>query len=313
MNASLNQNLVTITVLVGVSLGFLFPNFGMEWKPHVIYLLMLLIFSSALTIEPDKVIRSAYDVKSLAYILLTIFVLSPILALIGKLFFSPMTFAGIVLALSAPSALSVAFYTGIFKGDTAYGLLISIITNLLAILTIPITMFLVLRTTINLDLPSVFLNLAEVILVPMVLAFLIQRTLRTSVMRISRFTSRTNLVLSIPIIWGSMAAGVTYAETNPMQFLLVVVFIVTLLVALFTVTYKLSVAKGSIDRHKKAITTAIAVSARNGSLPLVIASALFNSEILLPLMANIVAQCLFLAALGTLIGRIHNIHDCKED
>lgn len=297
MSAFLNRNLTAITILASIALGFFHPDVGMYWKPYVAYLLMLLMFSTVLTIRPKDILESAHDVKALAYALFMIFVFAPALALIGKPLFSPITFAGIMLALCAPSAIATAFYASVFKGDTAYGLVISMTTNLLAILTIPLTMFLAIGATISLDVTWMILNLTQLILVPIAIAFLVQKTFHTDMSRLSRYTSKTNLMILLFVIWGSIAPGTAYAQDNPTQFLRLNLFILTLLVISFIVTYTLGARNG----HKRAITAGIAASVKNGALPLVIATTLFNSEILPPLVANLIAQSLILVALGTFL------------
>lgn len=194
MSTLLNRNLAVITVLASIALGFFLPGIGIQWKPYIAYALMSLMFLTILPIEPRIIIESARHIEPLAYALFMIFVLGPTLALVGKPLFSPITFAGIMLALSAPSAVSTAFYASIFEGDTAYGLVISIVTNLVAVLTIPITMFLAVGAAVSFDMPSMFLNLAQLILVPTALAFLVQRVLHVHLTRFSRYT--LNLALS---------------------------------------------------------------------------------------------------------------------
>jgi predicted Na+-dependent transporter len=163
MSVFISRNLAAIMVLSGIALGFSLPSIGMLWTHYVSYLLMVLMFSTILTIEPQDIVDCARKPSSLLYTLLMIFVLGPALALVGKSLFSPAAFAGIVLALSAPSAVSAAFFVGIFKGDTAYSLVTTVSTNLLAILTIPTTTFLAVGTSISLDLSSMFLSLVQLI------------------------------------------------------------------------------------------------------------------------------------------------------
>ena len=309
MRAFLDRNLMEIMMLTSVALGFLLPDIGVHWKQYVAYLLMLMLFSTILTVEPDKVMESARNVRSLGYALAMVLVLGPALALTGKSLFSPSTFVGIMLALSAPSAVSAAFFSSKFEGDTAYALVITIVTHLLVILTIPLTMFLTLGAIISLDLSSMFLDLVKLILVPTALAFLVSKTIHIDQKRISRYVSKTNLVLLSLIIWGSMSSGATYTRDNPLQFLWLTLFIIALLVIVFAVAFK------SCEKHgrKQAITVGIAAIARNGALPFVIATTLFSSETLPPLVANIVAQNLLLVTLGTLLRKMKFIEVERND
>lgn len=288
------HNLAAITILGSVVFGFFLSDIGNYWKPYTPYLLMLLMFSTVLTIRPRDIAESAKDTRSLASAIFIVFVIGPALAFTGRFLFSPATFAGIILALCAPSAVATAYYSGLFNGDTAYGLVMSITTNLIAILTIPTTMFLTVGTVVSLDLTSMFLNLAELILVPAIIAFLAQRVMRSHVVKVSRHTSKINLAILFFLIWASIAPGSAYARQNLLEFMWLSILMFAVLATLFVVSYRLVVRLG----RKKAITTGVAASVRNGALALVLATTFSNPEIILPLVANLVAQSLLLVCLG---------------
>ncbi len=288
------RNLAAITILGSVVFGFFLSDTGNYWKPYTPYLLMLLMFSTVLTIRPRDIAESAKDTRSLASAIFIVFVIGPALAFTGKFLFSPATFAGIILALCAPSAVATAFYSGLFNGDTAYGFVMSITTNLIAILTIPTTMFLTVGAVVSSDLTSMFLNLTELILVPTIIAFLAQRTLRSSLVKISRHTSKINLAILFFLIWASIAPGSAYARQNLLEFMWLTILMLAVLATLFVVSYGLAVRQG----RKKAITAGVSASVRNGALALVLGTTFSNPEIILPLVANLVAQSLLLVALG---------------
>jgi BASS family bile acid:Na+ symporter len=296
MSGFFGRNFAVVMVLLGIVFGFSLPSIGLLWAPYVSYILMTLIFSTILTMEFQDVVDCARKPASLLYTLLTIFVLGPILALSGRFLFSSETYVGIVLAICAPSAVSAAFFVGIFQGDTAYSLMTSVLTNLLAILTVPTTVFLAVGTSISFDLPSMFLSLIELILVPVVLAFAIQKILRNNPMQFSKYVSKTNPILMLFILWGTTAAGALYIQKNPLQFLWESLFIVAILAALFLVVY------GLRKRHsyKQAITMGFVTVVRNGALALIIATTFFTSETISPIVASIVVEHLFLVASGTL-------------
>ena len=167
---------------------------------------------------------------------------------------------------------------------------------MVAVLTIPINMFLAVGAAVSFDMPSMFLNLAQLILVPTALAFLVQRVLHVHLTRFSRYTPKFSLVPVLFIIWGSTASGTGYIQNNPLQFLSLIIFMITLLAAMFVVTYTVGARHG----RKRAITAGIAASERNGALPLVIATALFTFETVPPLVASIVAQNLLVVAMRTM-------------
>jgi predicted Na+-dependent transporter len=291
------RNLASIVILGSVVFGFFVPGIGNFVRPYTSYLLMFLMFLTVLSIDPSEIAECARNPRSLVPVILMVFVAGPALALIGLFFFSSSVYAGIVLALCAPSAIATAYFSNLFKGDTAYGLVISMITNLAAILTIPTTMFLAAGAAISLNLASMFLNLAELILVPATVAFLVQRVLRFDFGKVSRTTSKINLAVLFVLIWASISPGSAYALGNLEEFAWLSILMLALLSVLFMVSYGLASGQG----HSRAITAGVAASVRNGALALVLGMTSLGVKMILPLVANLVAQSLLLVSLGIVL------------
>jgi len=294
MAALLSRYIVAAAALTGIILGFLVPDIGVLLRPYVAYLLMLVMFSTILTIKTKEVLESSRNLKSLIFPLLMIFVFTPALALTGKELFSPAVFTGVILALCAPAGLATAFFVRVFKGVTAYSLVITIITNLISVVTIPFTIFLVVGTAVGIDVSWMFLNLMQIILVPAIFAVLVQRIVKIDLNRLSGSTSKLNSAIFLLVIWGSIAGRTTYTQNNPAQFLALTIYILACLAVAFIVTYAIAAKYG----QNLAITLGIAASLRNGTLPLVIATVAFGSETMSPLVANLIAQNLILVFLG---------------
>jgi predicted Na+-dependent transporter len=202
MNALISRYFTSLIVVLSIALGFLFPQVGLIWKPYLAILLMLLMFFVALSIEPNEIAHAMKNYPVILMGLFTTFVLVPLLALSAKPFFSSIVYAGTVLALCCPSAIVAAFWTKAFKGDVATALVMSIITNLLSIVTIPGTMLIAIGTALNVDIASMIVNLAEIILVPMTTSFLVRKSVRLDWNRASGYTSKAELSILALVVWG---------------------------------------------------------------------------------------------------------------
>jgi BASS family bile acid:Na+ symporter len=223
--------------------------------------------------------------------LFTVFVLTPSLSLIAKAFFSPIVFAGIVLAFCCPSAVATAFWTKVFKGDVATAIVISIITNLLSIATIPVTMLVVVGTIVNVNIVSMMVNLGEIVLIPMAASFLLRKFVHVDWNKLSSYGSRIELGLLALLVWGSIAPGVEYILNSMEEFALLNVFMFGALASAFVLTHFLTKRFG----YKKAISIEIATTVKNAALSLVVGLTAFGPEVLPPLIANLVAQNLLLS------------------
>jgi predicted Na+-dependent transporter len=293
MNALISRYFTSLIVVVSIILGFAFPEVGMTWKSSLALLLMLLMFFVALSIEPKEVARTVRSYPIILVGLFTTFVLVPVLALSTKPFFSSVIYAGIVLALCCPSAIVSAFWTKVFKGDIATALVMSVVTNLISIVTIPATMLIAVGTVLSVDIPSMMINLAEIILIPMTASFLLRKFVHFDWNRVSSYGAKAELGILVLVVWGSVAQGVKYVSNNITEFVLLNVFILGILAFAFIMTHFLTRRFG----HEKAISIEIATTVKNAALSLVIGLTAFgalSARALPPLIANLIAQNLLL-------------------
>jgi len=292
MSAFVKKYYTSLVVVSSIVLGFLFLQLGAIWKPYLSILLMLLMFFVMLGIDPREIVNSARNLPLVLTGLMTVFVLVPVLSLIAKPFFSSIVYIGIVLALCCPSAVVSSFWTKLLKGDVATALVMSIATNLLSVVTIPATMLLAAGTALNVDVVSMMLNLAEIILVPMAASYLLRKFVRIEWNKINAYGSRIELGLLVLVIWGSVASGAKYVTNEVPEFVSLNVFMFAILAAAFALTYRLTERFG----HKRAISIGIATTVKNAALSLVIGLAAFPNapQVLPPLIANLIAQNLLL-------------------
>jgi BASS family bile acid:Na+ symporter len=254
------------------------------------------MFFVALSIEPNEIAHAMRNYSVIVMGLFTALVLVPLLALSAKPFVSSIVYAGIVLALCCPSAVVSAFWAKAFKGDVATALVMSITTNLLSIVTIPATMLLAIGTSLNVNVASMMLNLAEIILVPMAASFLVRRFVHLDWNIADRFSSRLELCILFLLVWGSIAPGVAYVRNNVVEFVLLNAFMLGTLALAWVLTHFLTKSFG----HKRAISIEIATSVKNAALSLVVGQAAFGPQVLPPLIANLIAQNLLLISTKTL-------------
>jgi BASS family bile acid:Na+ symporter len=290
MSAVISKYPAPLIILLSIVLGFLFPQVGLIWKPYLALLLMFLMFCVTLSIEPKEIAHSARNHPVIIMGLFTVFVLTPLLSLLAKPLFSPIVYSGTVLAFCCPSAIATAFWAKVFKGDVATALVISIITNLLSIVTIPATMLIAIGTAVNVDVASMMVNLGEVILIPIIASFLLREFVHVDWNKASIYGSKIELCILVLLIWGSIAPGVEYARNNVTEFALLNGFMFGTLALAFILACFLTRRFG----HKKAVSIEIATTVKNAALSLVVGLTAFGPQILPPLIANLIAQNLLL-------------------
>ena len=301
MSTFINRYSTLLIIMLGIALGFLLPNIGLLWKGYLPYLLMLLMFFVSLTVEPKEIIESLRNYRVIALTLAMVFILIPLLSLLAKPLFSPTAYAGTVLAFASPSAIATGFWAAVFNAEVASAMVISTVTSLLAIVTMPFTMLLALRTTVNIDVGWMILYLSEVILIPLAASFLLKAAVKKSLSHLRQYTSKANSFIMMMLIWGSMATGVAAVEKDTSEFIYLNVFMLITLGLTFFAAYTIGKSFG----RKQAITIGIAASVKNAALSLTLGATLFGPSlgptILPPLIANLIAQNIMLIPLRIIL------------
>ena len=297
MSVIIKEYSTMLIILAGILLGFMLPNIGLIWKPYLPYLLMLLMFFVSLTVEAKDIGNSFRNYPVIALCLFMVFVFTPLLSVFAKVFFSSNAYSGTVLAFCSPSAIATGFWSSVFNADVAIALVISTVTNLLAIITVPLTMFLFVGTAVGIDVAWMILNLSEMILVPLGASFLLKGIASTSLRRLTRYSSKLNLIIMTMLIWGSTSPGVEYVKNNVAEFTSLNVFMIIMLGIAFVAAYEFGKRYG----RKRAITIGIATSVKNAALALVLGATMLGPNALSPLIANLIAQNVLLIPLKMIL------------
>jgi BASS family bile acid:Na+ symporter len=296
MSTIISKYLTLLVIVLSLVLGFVLPQVGLLWKPYLTVLLMIFMFSLTLSIEPSQIVRSISDYRIVGIGLFTVFVLMPSLSLVSRIFFSPIVYAGSVLAFCCPSAIATTFWAKVFKGDVATAMVISVFTNLISIVTIPVTMLIAVGTTVNVDLAGMMLNLAEIVLIPMAASLLLRKVIHADWTRLNKYSSKLELGILALLVWGSTAPGAAYASNTLPDLAVLNVFIFSLLASAFVLTHFLMRRFG----RQKTISIEIATIVKNAALSLVLGLTAFGPDVLPPLIANLVAQNLLLVLVKAL-------------
>ena len=141
------------------------------------YLLMLVMFGMGLTMKLSDfavVFRNPRDVTAGC---LAQFIVMPLLAFgLGKAFgVSEELLVGIVLVGTCPGGTSSNVITYLSGGDTALSVGMTSVNTLLAPFLTPALTYLYLRTSVNVDVRSMFLSIVQVVIFPIGLGLLINK------------------------------------------------------------------------------------------------------------------------------------------
>lgn len=256
---------VWASILGIIVLALIFPAPGILLKPYVGYLLILLMTLACLHITP-KDIKTALTHKEVYLVVALVVLATPLLALLAKPFLHPEIFTGLLIATAVPAGISVAFISELFGGKPAEALSISTLSHLISIISMPTILFLCAKVTATTQIEPIVVALAKFVLIPLMLAQLLRKTLS----KYTKHTSGISTVILLMIIWGIIAPTRDKLLTQFDQ--MVSVFIIC--AAIMTLAF---FAGWLLGKNKKLkITYAISASYKNYALATVIALSTFG-------------------------------------
>ncbi len=141
------------------------------------YLLMIVMFGMGLTMKLSDFAVVFKRPRDVIVGCLAQFIVMPLLAfLLGKIFgLSNELLVGVVLVGTCPGGTSSNVVTFLSKGDTAMSVGMTSINTLLAPLLTPVLTYMYLRTSVSVDVKSMFISIIQVVIIPIGLGLLINK------------------------------------------------------------------------------------------------------------------------------------------
>lgn len=169
---------MAIIVLVVAALALFVPK-SCLWiqTSWVNYLLMIVMFGMGLTLKLQDFVLVFKRPKDIILGCVAQFTIMPLLAFaLGKVFgLDAALMAGVVLVGTCPGGTSSNVITYLSKGDVALSVGMTSVNTLLAPILTPAITWLLLRTSVEVDVLSMFLSIIKVVIIPIALGFIINK------------------------------------------------------------------------------------------------------------------------------------------
>ena len=169
---------MAIIVLVVAALALFAPGTCLWIQTSwVNYILMIVMFGMGLTLKLEDFKLVFTRPKDIIIGCLAQFTVMPLLAfLLGKAFgLDAALMAGVVLVGTCPGGTSSNVITYLSKGDVALSVGMTSVNTLLAPFLTPAITYLLLRTTVTVDMLSMFMSIIKVVIIPIALGFIINK------------------------------------------------------------------------------------------------------------------------------------------
>ena len=198
--------------------GIIFPTASEKMAWTIKYLLMALLFLSFIKISPGDVKAALITNRvHLARGILLRLCIAPLIAYALTRILYPAMALPMLLVAGVSTGVTAPFFIGLFRGNISYGLVMTIVTNLLLPFSLPFMVNLLAQSDIKMDLMSMALFLLVIIIIPLALAFLLRMVSKPLLNRINEASYPFSLVIIFATNFGALGAHVPYLAANPGQ------------------------------------------------------------------------------------------------
>lgn len=169
---------MAVIVLVIALMALFVPRTAMWIETSWInYLLMMVMFGMGLTLKPESFILVFKRPKDILCGVFAQYTIMPLLALcLSRLFgLDAALTAGVILVGTCPGGTASNVITYFAKGDIALSVTMTSVNTLLSPILTPLITYLLLKTTVDVNMTSMLIAIVNVILIPIVLGFVINR------------------------------------------------------------------------------------------------------------------------------------------
>ncbi len=167
---------MAVIILAAAALAFFIPDTGLWVRTGWInYLLMVIMFGMGLTIKLSDFRIVFTRPKDVTIGCLAQFTIMPVAAYLLSMAFGleKGLMAGVILVGACPGGTASNVITYFSKGDVPLSVGMTAVNTLIAPIVTPLIVFLMLRESVDVDTVSMFVSMAEVVVIPLVLGFLI--------------------------------------------------------------------------------------------------------------------------------------------
>ncbi len=164
-------------VLLALVAGLAFPTIFLPLNPWNGFFLQVIMFATGLRLNFNEFKKEAGDWRTLVLANGMMLVGLPFLVAIPLTVFAPDWILPFVLAAAMPTGLTAPTVVTILGGRTSLAVLISVSTSVLAPVMVPLVLRVMAGHTVSINTGAMMLNIAWVVIVPLILSAVAQRFL----------------------------------------------------------------------------------------------------------------------------------------
>lgn len=291
--------------------GVLFPNLTGKGLPFVPVVFGFISFVGGLNTRFRDVGNVFKRPLPLLLTLLTLHVILPLAACgVGRLFFpqDPNLITGMVLEFVVPTAVVSLMWVSIYRGDSPLSLSVVVVDTVLSPFLIPLSLQLLLGSTVEMDTADMMRQLLFMIAIPAVAAMLLNELTKGKSRSYlpGRLAPFSKLALIFVVTCNSSKVAPYIRSLTP-KLVAVAGCILILAAGGYAVGWLIGVL--SHQKRDAIVSLTFGSGMRNISAGAVLAAAYFPAEVMFPVMIGTLFQQVLAATYGALLKRRYGLSD----
>lgn len=261
-----------LVITSGIIVGLIFGDYMIFSSWLIAILLMVQIFVSALRANLLSFSESYKKPGWIVFLIVAKLFLLPLIVYPFLRFLPEEIQTGALILACVPAGVAGPGLLVILRGNIKVGLIVTVITNLLAPLTMPLLLLLLVGTKVEIDILSMFGFLALVVVVPIILAVLTEKYLGGFVKKINKNSG--GYIGILVFIFMAAAVGPYRADIlNNVEATLRALLVVFGLSIFFHILGRLFAVKAKRDM---VVTSVVYMAYTNAGLGIVLAAQYFD-------------------------------------
>ena len=281
----LNDLILLLVIFLSMLVGILLPRFGSLFQPYPLYLMMLLLFLSLLSIKIDII---WHTLRNSVWTIIFLSFLKTIALPIGIYFLFRATYPSYAIAAMLLSGISTGvvapFISNLVKANSSLVLVMVVITSMLVPFTLPAMVKILLARSIEISLSGMIRMLSLVIFVPILTVETLRRLSPGLIKAIMKRQFPVSLVIFSLINLGVFSRYAEFFRQKPAT-ILVALLVAVILSVIYLMVGILFLLIGSVENQ---LSAAISLGNMNNVLIIVFASQFFG-----PLEPTVAAMYMF--------------------
>lgn len=192
-------------ILISLVLGALMPKLFFGVSNFATLILQVIFFLSSLKIKLSGMKSYLKDLRDEFVVVIYMLLVLPLAVYAVTIVLAPDLVLPLTLLAAMPAGMSVPLMVEVVGGRVAYGLLLTIITQILSPFTIPFLIYLLFSAQIEVPFLSMIFSLIKIIFIPFILAQVFKKYSTNLVLKFNNYSKSLSILLLGLLLAGIIA------------------------------------------------------------------------------------------------------------